>query len=215
MSARVNLLPRELEQRSRARRSIRLSILVVLLALAIMGGLYAYQANEVRQAEDERDRAAEDVARLEAELAELEEFRELLDRHTTRGELLASAMEREISWARVLNDLALAFPGDASLLSLAVNVEEPTEPVPGEIAAGVRVGQISTSGYSVDELAPGVQTVLIDFEGARGFFNTYLSTAGVADIGETEVTNFDGTIDLDDDVYTERYADGLPPEAQR
>ena len=215
MSARVNLLPRELEQRSRARRSIRLSILVVLLALAIMGGLYAYQANEVRQAEDERDRAAEDVARLEAEHGELEEFRELLDRHTTRGELLASAMEREISWARVLNDLALAFPGDASLLSLAVNVEEPTEPVPGEIAAGVRVGQISTSGYSVDELAPGVQTVLIDFEGARGFFNTYLSTAGVADIGETEVTNFDGTIDLDDDVYTERYADGLPPEAQR
>lgn len=215
MSARVNLLPRELEQRSKARRSIRLSILVVFLALAIMGGLYAYQSNEVRQAEEQRDRAADEVARLEAELAELEEFRELLDRHTARSELLAEAMEREISWARVLNDLALAFPGDASLLSLAVNAEEPAEPAPGEIAAGVRVGSVTVSGYSVEEYAPGVQSVLIDFEGARGFFNTYLSTAGVAEIGDTEVTNFGGTIDLDDDVYTERYADGLPPEAER
>lgn len=215
MSARVNLLPRELEQRSRARRSLRMSVFVVLVALAIMGGLYAYQAGEVRQAEEERDRAADEVARLEAELASLEEFRVLLDRHTARSELLASAMEREISWARVLNDLALAFPGDASLLTLAADAEDPDEPAPGEIATGDRVGQITASGYSVEEYAPGVQTVLIDFEGARGFFNTYLQTAGVTEIGGTEVTNFNGTIDLDDDVYTERYADGLPPEAQR
>lgn len=214
MSVKVNLLPRELEEIERGKRVTRLTIVGVLAFVAVLGGVYAFQYSEVRAAEDERDRAAAEVAQLEAELESLAEFRELKDRYDARRELLSVAMAPEISWARILNDFSLAFPSDASMLTLTGQAEEPEEPGPGELDPGARIGQVVTTGYSIERLAPGVETVLVDFDGATGFFNTYLQTAAAADIGETEVTNFNGTIDLDEDAYTHRYDDGLPPEVE-
>lgn len=212
MSVRVNLLPREAKAVSRGRTVTRLSVLGVLVVVAALSGLYALQWQATAQAEAERDDARGRVAQAQRELTELAEFRELRDRYEAREELLAAAMAGEVAWARILNDLSLAFPSDASLVSLAGSAEDPGEPAEGEIFPGARVGQITATGYSLERYAPGVQSVLIDFEGARGFFNTYLQTATANERGSAEVTDFNGTIDLDEDAYTGRYVDGLPPE---
>lgn len=212
MSVRVNLLPRELDAVVRARRIARLSALGVVLVAAVLGGLYAMQVAAVNEAERERAEVETRIAQARQELAALGEFRELKDRHDARSELLSVAMAEEISWARILNDLSLAFPSDASLLTLTGAAEEPVELAEGEVDTGPRIGRITTTGYSLEEYAPGVESLLLDFDTARGFFNSYLQTATTAEIGESEVTNFNGTIDLDEDAYTGRYANGLPPE---
>ena len=215
MSVKVNLLPRELEEIERGKRVTRLTIVGVLAFVVLLGGAYAYQYSEVRAAEADRDEASAEVAQLQTELESLAEFRELKDRYDARKDLLSTAMAPEISWARILNDFSLAFPSDASMLTLTAQAEEPEEPEPGEVDPGFRIGQVVTTGYSIERFAPGVETVLVDFEGATGFFNSYLQTAASADIGDTEVTNFNGTIDLNEDAYTNRYEDGLPPEVEQ
>lgn len=184
------------------------------LLVGIMGVGYLLRLNDVAQAEQARDDAQAEVVRLETELAELDEYRELADLMESRNTLLAAAMEREIAFSVVLNDLSLAFPSNASLQNLTIAATEAVEPAPaGAIDFGESVASAEFSGYSVERYAPGVETVIVDFDSAHAFFNTFLTTAAESVIGDTEVTDFAGTVDLDRDAYTGRYADGLPPEA--
>lgn len=212
MSARVNLLPREIAADTRVRTVARMSTLGVVVVVAVLGGLYLLQLQQVADAEREREDAQQRITQAEQRLAALDEFRVLKERYDARQALLAHAMADEISWARILNDLSLAFPSDASLVTLDAEAQQPDEPADGEVVFGDRVGQISASGYSLERYAPGVESVLMDFDGARGFFNSYLQTATATELGGNEVTNFNGTVDLDADAYTQRYVDGLPPE---
>ncbi|QBI21523.1 hypothetical protein ER308_19410 [Egibacter rhizosphaerae] len=211
-SVRVNLLPKDLFEQARARRVARGSYVGLAVFVLALAGVYGHGWNQVRLAEEEREAAQAEVSQLQAELAELEEYRELAERLDARNQTLATAMSDEISWARILNDLALTFPSDSSLLSLDTMANDVEEPEEGEIDPGHSVGEMTVTGYSIEEYAPGVESVLIDFESARGFFNSYLQTATADERADSEITTFSGTIDLDDDARTGRYTDGLPAE---
>jgi hypothetical protein len=123
-------------------------------------------------------------------------------------------MADEVGWARVLNDLSLAFPGTSSLQSLSAVTQDP-EQLDGTVDFGPAIASMSFTGYSIERYAPGVEAVLIEFDKVRAFFNPFLSTASRGDIGATEVTTFTGSVQLDDEAYTRRYDEGLPPEALR
>ena len=212
MSARVNLLPREVSQRERGRRAAVLTGFLLLVFLVALGGLYYLKLQDVDAARAARDDAQDEVAALQAELATLQEFRELNDTLVARNELLAGAMATEISWARQFNDLALAFPGTSSLLTLSSAVETPADPQPGAVDFGEVVATITFTGYSIERVAPGVESVLIRFEDIPSFFNTYLQTAVEEEIGTTPVMNFSGSADLSPEGLTNRYENGLPLE---
>jgi hypothetical protein len=218
MTARVNLLPRELEERARARRTTSWAIGAVAAYAALLGVVYIVKLGAVNDARQERDDAENTVAQLEAELASLQEFEELDRQLTARNQLLSASMATEISWARVLNDLSLTFPPSSSLLTLNADAA-------GAAAAGVTdttadpnsqsIATVIFDGYSVERFAPGVERVLVKFDEVTTFFNSYLSQASEAPRGDTEVTTFTGTVQLNDEAYTGRYAEGLPPEVGR
>ncbi|MGI8575665.1 MAG: PilN domain-containing protein [Egibacteraceae bacterium] len=215
---KVNLLPPEIAERQRAKKITTLSVALVAVWIFVLGGLYMLKLSDVAAAAETRDQAQAEVVELQAELATLEPVRQLAERLDTHNTLLASAMANEISWARVLNDLSLAFPANASLTSLTASVQAEAEgevaaaPVEGAPDFGAEVAQLGFTGYSVERYAPGVESVLVDFAEARGFFHSYLAAANEAEIGETEVTDFNGSVELNRKAYTNRYADGLPPE---
>lgn len=213
MTARVNLLPPEIAQRARARKTSGWAIGAVAAWTALLVLLYVAKLNDVRDAEEDRDDAAAQVAVLEAQLAELQEFAELDAQLSAQNRLLAAAMEDEISWARVLNDLSLTFPASSSLLSLqAAMTGNPTDPAVAPDADSSSIATVTFAGYSVERYAPGVERVLVKFDEVETFFNSYLSTAQEAVRGDTEVTTFGGTVQLNDSAFTGRYVDGLPPE---
>lgn len=217
MSVRVNLLPREAVERVRARRVAQYTAGALVVFVGLLGAGYVLRLGALSDAEQTRDAAQTQVTALEGDLAELSEYRQLADELENRNTLLASAMEPEIAFSRVLNDLSLAFPANASLLTLTVtaaDVEGGAAPAADSaIDFGEAIAHAEFSGYSVERFAPGVETVLLDFDRTRAFFNSFLTTAAQAEIGDTEVTNFNGSVTLDEEARTGRYAEGLPPEA--
>lgn len=184
------------------------------LFAAVLAAGYALRLAEVARAEETRDEAQAEVAALESELARLDEYAKLAERLDNRNTLLASAMEKEIAFSHVLNDLSLAFPANASLQTLTITATQDADLAAqtGEIDFGQSVASAEFSGYSVERYAPGVETVLLDVDRTPAFFNPFLTTASRSEIGETEVTNFNGSVLLDSDAYTGRYAEGVPPE---
>lgn len=216
MSARVNLLPREIEQRARARRTASWTVAGVAVFAALLGLLYIAKLGDLNEAREERAAVEATVAERRATLASLEKFARLDREVTARSQLLAAAMATEISWARVLNDLALTFPPSSSLVTLDATAEGAVEAGLAAEAApnpnSKSIAAVTFDGYSVEGVAPGVERVLLKFGDVQMFFNPYLSTAAEDERGQTRVTTFTGTLQMNEEARTGRYAQGLPPE---
>lgn len=222
--ARVNLLPGEVLV-ARRQRSIALVSLGILAAFVVaLGTIYLLKVGDVNDATAERDETAREVAVLQAEADSLQEYQVLLDVVQNREALLTSAMDGELSWARILGDLALSFDRQASLTALqGASTAEDAATDPGAAVAvddetfdlGDPVAQVDFTGYSVDRFAPGVEEVIAKFERAEGFDDPYLATAGDEERGGDTVTVFNGLVQLTERAYTHRYDDGLPEESVR
>lgn len=212
LTAGVNLLPQEVDADRRVKRRAVLSALGVVVFIAALGGLYVHKLGQVSDAETARDQAQSEVTSLQQRVAQLQPYRELANLLSSRNAVLADAMSAEVSFARALNDFALAFPASASLQSLDISLAEPEQPAGGEITFGTPVAEVTYSGYSTERYAPGVETVLVEFDRVSPLFNVYLNTAAAEERGSTEVTNFDGTAAMNESARTNRYDDGLPAE---
>lgn len=214
----VNLLPKEAAERVRARRLARYTAVALAMLVVALGLGYVVRLGAVYAATQAREDAQLEVATLEQELGQLAEFRELADRHDNGNQLVAAAMANELSFSTVLSDLSLSVPSTASLRTLNVTattlVGAAAAPAaePGAVDLGERVADVTFSGYTLGKHAPGVSSVLIDFDDVPAFFGTYLVTTSEDRIGERDVTNFDGTARLDETARTDRYTNGLPPE---
>jgi hypothetical protein len=229
--AQVNLLPADVVIGRRQRRVVSITVGVLVAYLGALALIYALKVGEVDEARAARDQIERDVAVLRTEVDSLGKYQRLIDTVENRETLLASAMDGQLSWARILGDLALSFDREASLIGVVAASTGPdgqsaaaagagTSSTPaatpdteaGEFDVGAPVAQVEFTGYSIEELAPGVEEVLSRFDDADGFFDSYLTTAAEEERGDSEVTNFVGRVRLDDDAYTHRYDDGLPEE---
>jgi hypothetical protein len=223
--AQVNLLPAEVIIARRQRRVASIAVAVLIVYLGVLGVIYALKVGDVDRARAERDQTERDVAALRAEVESLSEYQRLIDTLENREMLLTGAMDGQLSWARILGDLALSFDREASLVSVAAASTAPDVATTGSAGAaasdaeaggfdfGEPVARVEFTGYSVEAFAPGVEEVLSRFDDAEGFFDSYLTTAAEEERGESEVTGFTGRVQLDDGAYTHRYDDGLPEES--
>lgn len=191
----------------------------VAVFAALLALVYINKLGDLDAARDQRAAAEAAVAERRNELAGLQKFAQLDQEVNARNGLLSAAMATEISWARVLNDLALTVPASSSLLTLDAAAE-------GAAASGLTdagapnpnsrsIANITFTGYSVERYAPGVEGVLLKFGDVGMFFNSYLSQAAEEERANTGVTTFNGTLQLNEEARTERYAEGLPAEVGR
>lgn len=214
MSVRVNLLPREFEERDRQRRMIALAALGVVVFAALLLVLFLARQGAVEDAIAERDAAQAAVNQAQAEVNALAGFQALLDDLQSGDLLVATALDEEMAVARVLNDVALTLPTTSSLTALTLDRNDVVEGQPGEVELGGEVATLLLSGYSIERYAPGVEGVLLQFREVTGLTISYLNAASLADISDVGVTSFDASGFLDEEILTARYIDGLP-EAPR
>jgi hypothetical protein len=254
--ARVNLLPPEIGQRSARRRLVYAVSGLLVVYVLLLGALFAVKLGQVGEARRQRDAAQAGLVALQSQVTALAPYRQLDTDLTQRNQVLVAAMALEVSAARVLNELSLAFPASASLRTLNLTVEPPanaaavpaapapaattgeggaapseapsgapvapapaapaTSPLPDPSAAAATVvGGVTYDGYSVDEYAPGVQTLLVNLSTVPGFADPLALSAQAELVGTTEVTGFSGVADLTGQIYTRRYERGLSLEGLR
>lgn len=220
--AHVNLLPREYLVEYRRRRVAVVALGILAAYVVALGVVYSFKQTKVDEARAERDVVAQQVTVLQAEVDSLAEYQQLLTAIGNREALLTAAMDDQLSWARILGDLAFAFSRQASLTEMAAvatAVDEAQLPAPdAEVDAAEPdptdpVAQVVFTGYSVDRFAPGVAEVLANFEDTDGFMDSYLAIASDEERGGSEVTTFEGRVDLDGGAVTHRFDDGLPEES--
>lgn len=207
MSARVNLLPHEVADKNRAARQRTAAAGAGAGLLVLLAAAYLFQANRVGNAREELAEQEAEVARLQAELADLQEFEALAARREAGAQLLAAALGDEVSFAGVLQDLAAVYPAGAQLESLSVSLTE-TEEVPlGALRPAL--GVATASGATLQGHAPGLERILLELDKVAAFSNVFFSNSTR---GEDDVSAFSLEFDLGPEALTLRYADGLPEE---
>lgn len=202
-SPRVNLLPREYEERERARRLRSRAILAGVALLVVLAALYALQLWRVGQAETRLAEEQEELAALQAELSRLQEFEELRARRDAATEILTVAMSDEVSVAGIMQDVAAVMPGDAALLVLSADIVRGQD----EEGQALSWGRISGQGETLGGHAPGVERFILQLDKIAAFFNIHLSNSTIDQDG---FTTFNFEADLGPEILTGRYVDGLP-----
>lgn len=206
MSVRVNLLPREVEQRNIERRRRAGMAIGAIVFIALLAALYVWQVGQVNDAKDRLAIEEQERDRLQGEVNRLNEFAQLESRVQEIDTQVATTLSGEVSFARILQDIATVMPTDATLGNLALST---SGQIPQEPAGRFVVGTVTASGMSLGGHAPGLERLLIAFEKAGSFSNLFFGSSTVDDEG---VSTFSITFDLGPEVLTGRYVAGVPEE---
>lgn len=209
MTVRVNLLPREVEERNRAVRQRALATGAgALLVLGLAGG-YLYQVRQVGAAEDQLAAEQDRLQALEAEVATLREYEDLESRVTASESLLATALGGEASFAGLMQDVAAVVPSDVALTQVTVTLGGDDDARPGDAEAVTTAGTLTVEGNTTSGHAPGMHRFLLQLEKVAAFDDVYFSRSELTDDGLTE---FSIDVELGPEILTGRYLAGLPEE---
>lgn len=203
MNVRVNLLPREVEERNRARQA-RVALAAAALSVLVVLALgYLYQVGRVNDAQARLAAEQAKLAEIEADRDDLREFEALAVRADAANASLAGALSDEVSMAGILQDVAAVMPPDSELTTLAVTAETP------DPENGNRLGTITATGRSKTGHAPGLERLLLQFDKVAAFRNVFFTTSTLDEDGNA---TFAFDLDLGPEVLTGRYVNGLPEE---
>ena len=211
----INLLPSEEGRQQTLRRRAGIAALLMVTLWAGLGAALIAQLAVVEDRADERDAVASRSAQLRGQVASLAVFQRMADDAAAGNQILAYAMADEVSWAQLLLDLSRGVPESASFTQIDGElIDTPAGTTTSSdvfvLTEGTDVGFFTIAGYTREIFTPGLEDMLRRFGAIDGFFQQYLSTAQVEEIGDVPVTRYAAEVRLEDSARTHRYADGLP-----
>jgi Tfp pilus assembly protein PilN len=199
--SQVNLLPPEILQGLKTRRTALMVLGAGGVLLALLFVFYLFQTQRLSSLEDDIAAQQQTNAAIQAEIDELQKYEDLQVEAQQQEDLLASAYEGEIAFSGLLMDMSRIVPSDAFLQSLAVTTT-PAAPAEGEEAVGATfVGNIALGGEAL-----GVDTVsefLTRVEQVEGWVNPWASSISQVEAA-IDSWSYAMTVDLTDDVVTPR-----------
>jgi Tfp pilus assembly protein PilN len=210
--SQVNLLPPDIVRAQAYRRRTSAVIVAGAIVLLLVFGFYLTQNSKLGQVNDEIDAQNATNASIQAGIAEKQKFADLQAEAQARQQLLSAAYAGEVSFSALLMDFSRVIPSDAYVDSLALQTADPSAGEPAEAATGVAtnlIGTITSSGQavSIDTLS----VFLTRLEQVKGWVNPWIST--VSKDSAVNGYNYSLTVDLTDDVVTERGKAGAPDAA--
>lgn len=214
---RVNLLPPEIEEQRRFRRTQYVLAATVVGTVALVGGLFALASAEASNAEDQLAESQAANAELQGEAATYAAVPLTYAAVDARETQLETAMGQEIRWSFLLNDLSTRISENVWVETVTVtqNVDAAataavgTAPVPADPAAAYTdpgLGQIVFSGKALTH--NDVATWLEALAGKQGYSQPYFTSSKVEQIGAKDVSHYDAQVKLTPEALSERYTKG-------
>ncbi len=212
--ARVNLLPPEIGEKAKAKRAKVAMVGTGLAAVGVVGAMYVVQSAKVSGAESDLTAAKARTTALNADLAKLNNVRDVYARRAATEQVLAAAMAREIRWSRFLTDLGLTIPSDVWLNEF--NAKQSADGLPGaqaaaagqsasnQVLADPGLGQVSFNGVAMDWY--DVAAWLESLAKQKGYVNAFATRAERLDPKKPkEPIKFESSVHIDGKALSNRY----------
>jgi len=210
--SQVNLLPPELRERQAIRRTTSLVAAVGLAVLALIGIFYVFQVQRLSQAQSDLEAQQSRNARLESQIASLQEFADLQAELASKEALVDEIFVNEVSWSSALLDVSRVIP-DASYLTNMTGQITPT--IAGEVATEptggtpetTLIGNMTFAG--VANQTETIATWLARLEEVQGWVNSWVNSAQ-EDAPYSRIYTFSNGLDLTKEAATAR-GQGVAP----
>jgi Tfp pilus assembly protein PilN len=193
----INLLPSEVKQRQRTRRSTVLVAVAGAAVVAVLVSLWFLQGIHLSDTDSKLTEQQQTNARLQGEISKLHHFEEIRNNLEARRTLLRQTLAGTVEWSGVLHDLSLVVPDRMWLTAMsgqlnATNTGAVPAAAPG--APTNLVGSVQFQGDALDKKT--VALWLTKLETVKGWVNAWLTQAGEEDLGGTTVVSVNSSVDL-------------------
>lgn len=215
---RVNLLPPEIEEQRRFRRTQYVLASTVVGTVALVGGLFVLASAEASNAEDQLVESQATNAELQGEEATYAAVPLTYAAVDAKETQLETAMGQEIRWSFLLNDLSTRISENVWVETVTVtqNVDTAATAAVGTVPAGPAdpaaaytdpgLGQIVFSGKA--RAHNDVATWLEALAGKQGYSQPYFTSSTLEQIGAKDVSHYEAQVKLTPEALSERYAKG-------
>ncbi len=204
---RVNLLPPEIEEQRRFKRTqagLGLGVAAVAGAVGVALLLATAQANSAQEDLDVAQARNRTLTQQQAQYAEVPLVYAQVEAAQAR---LSQAMGREIRWSFVMNDLSIITPDKVWLTSMTVT---PNNDAAAPVADATQyltpgIGSVSFEGkaYKHNDVAAW----LVALGKQAGLAQPYFSVSKVEQIGEQDSVTFSSQATITEDALSGRWTD--------
>lgn len=199
----INLLPAEAAQRATARRKTLGVVALGIVYIALLALVALWWQGKATDAENDLDAQLAANARIEAEIASLSSVRALRSNYEDGVERLTKALERDIAWGRLLNDLARIIP-DRLWITSMTGTQQSNEENP------FLLGQVSIAGTAFDYPDASSWLRVLDAEEWPALGGGWVSSTSRSTIGDSPVVDFNSVASLLDAARSNRVEERTP-----
>lgn len=218
-TARVNLLPPEIEQARRLRRTQGALAGGLLGVVALLGTGYAYEVHARHGAEQELAIAQAQTQVLQREQDKYADVPRTVAAIDTAETARETAMATDVEWARTLTDFSLTLPKDVWFSDLTLSLRGTGASTPGTAASSAAPAPGVTGGSTATGAA-GIGTVTVEGNARRhrdvatwldtlgrrpGMTSPYFTSSQQEKVGTKTVVKFSSTATLTADALSHRY----------
>lgn len=224
-TARVNLLPPEIEKARRLRRTRGVLAGGLAAVVVVLGGGYAYTVHDRQSAESELADVQAQTTVLQREQAKYADVPRTTAAIDTAEAARQTALAKDVEWARTLTDFSLSLPERVRFTSLTLSVSGAGGATPGTApgtssGASAATAPATTGGQTATPSFGGIGTVAVEgtarsnrdvatwldtLSKRPGMTNPYFSTAQQDKVGKQSIVKFSSTATLTGDVLSHRY----------
>jgi Tfp pilus assembly protein PilN len=204
---RVNLLPPEITQAHRLRRTKAGLAAGLVVVIGAIGGAYVTQVNAKNAAQDNLTAEQATGAKLQAEQAKYADVPRTIAAIDKAETMRETAMANDIEWYRSLTNVSLTLPSKVWLTTLTLQVgtaggaAASTPPASTGLTGGV--GTVTAVGTAMDH--PDVATWLDVLGRQPGMSDAYFSSSKKKEVGSKTVVDFSSTATVTSEALSHRY----------
>jgi type IV pilus assembly protein PilM len=187
---RVDLLPLEVSRRRAERRQLALAGGGVAVFTALLIALFLLRGGQVNDARSDADQAEARAARLQQQVAGLQDVSGLEQEIAQRRETVTSVLQDDVAWTRLLQEVATVIPNDVWLTSFNGVKGEP--------------GTISVTGMGFDHTSSARWLLRVgELDALTGL---WLPSSVVSASGARELVTFSSSASLTEASRSDRAA---------